>query len=170
MQTLDVISINLWQMVVSLLNLVLLLLIVKKFLYKPVKKMLANRQNAIESDYSAAEKAKLEALEDKKAYEAKLSDAKAEADKVIKSAVDIANEREREILQDAKNKADGIIRKAEADAALEMKKAEDSIRREIVEVSAVLTEKVLEREVSESDHKQFIDSFINSIGETDETN
>ena len=170
MQTLDVISVNLWQMLASLLNLVLLFLLVKKFLYKPVKKMLEQRQSTIEGNFAEAEKAKEAALLDQKAYEEKLADAKGEADRVIKSAVDIAAQREREILEDAKEKADGIIRRAEADAILEKKKAEDAIRREIVEVSSALTEKMLEREITKDDHKQLIDSFIESIGEEDETN
>ena len=37
MNDLDIISINIWQIVISLLNLVLLFLILKKFLFKPVK-------------------------------------------------------------------------------------------------------------------------------------
>ena len=57
MQSLDVISVNIWQMLASLANLVLIFLLVKKFLYKPVKKMLETRQNAIQSDYDAAEDA-----------------------------------------------------------------------------------------------------------------
>ena len=57
-QTLDIISVNLWAMAASLLNLVILLLLIKKFLYNPVKKMLEDRQNTIEGDYAAAEKAK----------------------------------------------------------------------------------------------------------------
>ncbi len=170
MQTLDVISVNLWQMLASLLNLVLLFLLVKKFLYKPVKKMLLQRQSTIEGNFAEAEKAKEAALLDQKAYEEKLADAKGEADRVIKSAVDIAAQREREILEDAKEKADGIVRRAEADAILKKKKAEDAIRREIVEVSSALTEKMLEREITKDDHKQLIDSFIESIGEDDETN
>ena len=37
--------------------------------------------------------------------------------------------------------------------------------KEIVEVSSLLTEKMLEREVSADDHKRFIDSFIEGIGD-----
>ena len=108
-------------------------------------------------------------LADMAAYEEKLSNAKAEADDVIKSAVNVASEREKEILADAKAKADGIVRQAENDAMLERKKAEDSIRKEIVEVSSLLTEKMLEREVSEADHQHFIDSFIESIGDSNDS-
>ncbi len=170
MQTLDVISVNLWQMAVSLANLVLLFLIVKHFLYNPVKKMLANRQNTIEGDYAAAKDAREKAESQQKAYEEKLSDAKAEAENVIKSAVSTAAAREKEIIADAKEKADGIIRHAEEEAILERKKAEDSIKKEIASVSSALASKMLEREVSSDDHKQLIDSFIEGIGDEDDAN
>ena len=170
MQTLDVISINLWQMLVSLANLTILFLLIKKFLYKPVKKMLASRQAAIEGDYNAAREAKEQALSDKMAYEEKLHTAKTESDRIIKSAVNTATEREQEILAQAKVKADGILRQAEADALLERKKAEDGIKREIIEVSSLLTEKMLEREVSTDDHKRLIDSFLESIGDENDAN
>ena len=168
MQSLDIISVNIWQILVSLINLVLLFLIVKKFLYKPVKKMLVDRQANIDKQYSDAEDAKKKALEDQKSYEEKLSAAQTEADGVIQSAVDTAKAREKEIIADAKQKAEGIVLKAENDAKLAILKAEDSIRREIIDVSTVLTEKVLEREISEDDHKNFIDSFIDNIGDGDE--
>ncbi len=169
MQTLDVISVNIWQMFASLANLVLLFLMVKKFLYKPVKKMLEQRQNTIQSDYDAAAQAKEQAYSDKVKYEEKLQGAKAEADEVIKSAVNTANEREKEIIAEARVKADGIVRQAENEAVLERKKAEDAVKKEIVEVSSLLTEKVLEREISAEDHQRFIDSFIESIGDENDS-
>ena len=165
MQTLDVISVNLWDILVSLLNLVLLFFVAKHFLYKPVKNMLAKRRAAIDGDYAAANAAKEEALANKAAYDEKLSGAKEEAENVIKNAVSVAAAREKEIIAEAKEKADGILRKAESDAILERKKAEEGIKREIVEVSAALTEKLIEREVSSDDHKRFIDSFIEGMGD-----
>ena len=170
MQTLDVISINIWQMVAALGNLVLLFVVVKKFLYKPVKKMLAARANTIQQDYDTARQAKEDALKDKKEYEDRLLSAEKEADSVIKSAVSVAKAREKEIVADAHEKADGIVRQAKEEAALELKKAEDSVKREIAEVSSALTEKLLEREVNDSDHQRFIDSFIESIGDSDDRN
>ena len=165
MQTLDVISVNLWQILISLINLVLLFLIVKKFLYKPVKKMLESRQNTIDGEYNAAKQAKEQALSVQKTYEEKLSGAKVEADQVIKNAVSIATNRENEIILKAKEKADGIIRQAKEEAKLERKKSEDGIKQEIVEISSLLTEKMLVREITPEDHKQLIDSFIEGIGD-----
>ena len=165
MQTLEVISVNLWQMLASLVNLVLLFLIVKRFLYRPVKKMLSDRRAAIEGDYAAADAARKDAEADRAAYEQKLKDAHDEAEGLIQSAVRTAGQREEEILAEAKDKADGILRQAKEDAALEKKKAEDEIRYEIVQVSSLLTEKILEREIRPEDHEKWIDSFVNSVGE-----
>ena len=166
MQTLDVISINIWQMLVSLANLAILFWGVKKFLYKPVKKMLKARQDAIDVQYNEAEKAKQDALSEKQAYEEKLSEAKSEADGIIQSAVNLAKMRENEILEKAKSDADVIVRQAKEDAELEMTKAEESIKREIVDVSTALTHKILQREINSDDHKQIIDSFIEEIGDS----
>ena len=67
MQPSEIISVNIWQIVVSLLNLVILFLIVKRFLYKPVTKMLKDRQELIDEqkreaaeNLSQAEKTKAE--------------------------------------------------------------------------------------------------------------
>ena len=49
-QSLDVISVNIWHIVVSLANLVLMYVIIKKIFYKPVKKMIQDRENAIKSN------------------------------------------------------------------------------------------------------------------------
>ena len=168
MQSLDVISLNIWQILISLINLVLLLLIIKKFLYKPVKKMLETRQHTIDGKYAEAEEARETAMKNKSAYEEKLSAAKHEADSMIQSAADTAAMREKEILSEAKAKAEGIVRKAKEDADLEKIKSQESIKKEIVEVSTLLTEKMLEREIKPEDHKQMIDSFIDEIGEDDD--
>ncbi len=170
MQTLDVISINLWQMLASLANLLLLFLMIKKFLYKPVKAMLEARQTAIDDSYSEAEIAKQKALESMHAYDEKLKGAKSEAETIIKDAVATASSREKQIVDDAKAKADGIVRKAEEDAALEIKRSEESVKKQIAEVSTFLTEKVLGREITSADHDKFVNEFIEGIGDDDAAN
>ena len=62
MQSLDIISVNLWQILISLANLTILFLLLKKFLYKPVTKMLEQRQAEIDSSYNDAENAKKDAV------------------------------------------------------------------------------------------------------------
>ena len=165
MQTLDVISVNIWQILISLINLVLLFFIIKKFLFKPVKNILAKRQDEINSQYDAADQARTEAEQSRVAYEEKLSGAKSEADAILQSAADNAKFRGDKIIAEAQQTADGIIRRAETEAELERKKAIDGIKQEIVSVSGALAEKMIEREINTDDHRALIDSFIEGIGE-----
>ena len=55
MQPSEIITVNIWQIVVSLLNLVLLFLIIKKFLYKPFKDTLKQREEKLEGKYTEAQ-------------------------------------------------------------------------------------------------------------------
>lgn len=165
-QTLDVISINIWDTLISLANLIILFLIVKKFLYNPVKNILKARQNEIESQYNNAENAEKKANESREQWEKILSGANAKSDEIIKNATDIAKNRSESIVNDAKERAQSIVRQAEQEAILERKKATDTIKREIVEVSGALTSKILEREINKDDHRTLIDEFIEEIGDS----
>lgn len=165
MQSLEVISINVWQILISLINLLILYLILKKFLYKPVKNVLAKRQSEIDEQYLTAKEAKDTALADKEEWERKMQTAKTEADDIIHLASANAQKRSEKIIAEARERADNIVNEAKNDAQLELKKAEEGIKREIVDISAALTEKMLEREINEEDHRTLIDSFIEKIGD-----
>ncbi|MBE5768086.1 MAG: F0F1 ATP synthase subunit B [Clostridiales bacterium] len=165
MQSLEVISVNLWQILISMANLAILFWLIKKFLYGPVKKTIAKRQAAIDETYQAAREARESAEKSRDAYAEKLSGARQEADEIVKSATVNANRRSERIVSDAQDKADGIIRQAQTEAELEKKKAQESIRHEIADVSAALAEKLLGREMSKQDHHEVIDSFLNEMGE-----
>lgn len=168
MQTLDIISVNLWQILISLLNLVLLFLIVKKFLFKPVKNTLEKRQKEIDDRYAAAGSAEAEAEKNRAIWEEKLSGAEKEAASILQSATDHARFRGDQMITEAKERADGILRTAQAEAELERKKAEDEIKKQIVEVSGALSEKMLNREINMEDHRNLIDSFLEKIGDEHE--
>ena len=168
MQNLDVISINIWQILISLANLVIIFLIVKKFLFKPIKNILAKRQAELDEQYENAKKSQEIADENRKAYEEKLATADEKADQIILSATENATARGNAIILEAEQKAEGIIRVAKTEAELEVKKAEDGVKREIVEVSSELAKKIIEREVNMKDHKDIIDSVIDSIGDGNE--
>lgn len=165
MQNLDVISVNIWAIVASLANLLILTLIVKRFLFKPVKKIVDARRAAIDNDYAQAQAARDQAEECRQNYEAAMAAAKQTSDQIIADATRTAEYRSNEIVAEARQKATDIRRQAEADAVLERKKAEDDMKHEIAEVSTQLTGKLLQREINEEDHKKLIDSFLNDLGD-----
>ena len=168
MQNLDVISVNLWQILISLLNLLLLFLVIKRFLFRPVKKVLDQRQQELDGQYAAAAEAELKANENRANWESKLSQAEAEADAIMQSATEQAKRRGETIVAEAKARAEGIVRTAQNEAEVERQKATDGMKREIVEVSGAIAEKMLEREINVEDHRALIDSFIEKIGDSND--
>lgn len=82
MQSLDVISINIWHIVISLCNLLIIFLLLKKFLYAPVRKVVSERQKAIDDQLADAAREKAEAAEKNAALSAALSGAKEQADAI----------------------------------------------------------------------------------------
>lgn len=165
MQSLDIISVNLWHILISLCNLVLLFLILKKFLFAPVKKAIAKREDAIAAQYSAADEAKRTAEADRAAWEEKLRGADAEAASIVHEATVTADRRSENILSDARDQADGILRQAKADAELEQRKAQAGIRQELAGLSSALTGRLLNREINPKDHQELIDEFLDEIGD-----
>ena len=166
MQNLDIISINIWQVVISLANLVILFLILKKFLFEPVKKIKTQRENEIETQYKKAEKASKEADDLKAGWEDKITTADQKADEIISEAVERANERNEIMLYESREKADQIIRKAKADIERDRREARETIKKEIVDVSQVISEQIIGREINMDDHRDLIDDAIDKLGET----
>ena len=168
MQPSEIISVNIWQIVVSLCNLVLLFLIVKKFLYKPVCKMLKDREELLAKQKEEARKCLEDAQSTKEELDEQLASAQVHADEILAEASAQADRRREKIAEEARAEAQAIVSQAKNEAELAKKQAQEEIKTQIVEVSFALGEKLIEREIKEEDHHQLIDSFISQIG--DDTN
>ncbi len=170
MQNLDVISINLWQILISLCNLVLLFLILKKFLYRPVVRVMQERAAELEQQYAGAEEMRRQAADDRAAWEEKLQNAEVSAQHIRKQAETQAEHRGEQIVADAKERADFIVREAQTQAELTHRKAQSEIKQEIAEVSAEIAAKLIQREMREEDHRNFIHAALAEIGDIDDGN
>lgn len=169
MQPSEIISVNIWQILVSLCNLVILFLIVKKFLYKPVCNMLKNREELLEKQKEEARQNLEDAERTKEELESQLKGANDRANEILAEATEQAQRRRDKIAEEAKQEAEAIVRQAKTEAELEKKRAEEEIKTQIVEVSFALGEKIIEREIKAEDHHALVDSFISQIGDdTDE--
>ncbi|MBQ6865016.1 MAG: F0F1 ATP synthase subunit B [Clostridia bacterium] len=162
---LELISIQWPEIVVTICNLLILAFLVKKFLFKPVQKILAQRQAQVDSLYAEAESAKAAAEKDKAEYAEKRKNADAEAEEILRVAHSRATTAGDILVREAMDKSASIKRKAENEIARERKKAVNEIKNEISEISVDIAEQVLGREISEADHKNLVDSFIDTIGE-----
>jgi len=165
MQSLDIISINVWNTLISLLNLLLIYLILKKFLFKRVQKVINERKSQVDKIYSDADENRNSAIEMKQEYEQRLASARQEADDMIKSATQTAQRRSDQIVADANNQASHVKQKAEAEIEQQKKQMLKDVRSEISELAVDIASKVVEREINQKDYDGFVDEFIQNVGE-----
>ena len=162
---LDIISVNLWDILISLANLFIMFLIVKKFLFKPVMKIMNARQEQVDKIYQDANQDRSEAAGMKKEYENRLATAREEADGLVRSAVQTAQRRSDAIVADANAQASHLKQKAEEDIAMEKQQMLKSVQSEISDMAVSIAAKVVEREIQKKDHDAFVDEFIRNVGE-----
>ena len=164
-QVQDFISITPWTMIFQICNLLILTLLVKKFLFKPVLSILDKRQAEIDGMYDEANKAETAAREMKTAYEQRLASAREEADGLVQSAVRTAQIRSDEIVGEARERAVQIKNKASQEIEQERQKAFMDVKNELSGIAVDIAAKVVEREVDAKDHESFIEEFIRNVGE-----
>ena len=165
MQSLDIISINLWQILISLANLLIIFLIFKKLLFKPVQAVFAKRQEQVDKLYGDAETDRQAAKDMKQEYENRLAAAREEADGIVKNAVQTAQRKGDAILSDANAQASRMKQKAEEEISMERRQMLAGVREEISDIAVGIASKVVEREVQKADHENFVDEFIRNVGE-----
>ena len=151
-------------MVMMLGNLLILTLIVKKLLFERVQKVLDERQARADAMLDDARKAKETAEAEKAEYESHLATAKQEVADMLAQADKTAAARSEETLAAARAQAAQMKQKAEAEIEQARKKALNA-KDEIGGMAMAIASKVVEREISEADHKALIDSFIENVGD-----
>ena len=154
-----------WTFLAQICNLMIQLVIFKKFLLKPIKQVIADRKAKADSEITDAQKLRTEAEAMKAEYEQNLQNARTEANQIVAAAQKTAAARSEELLGEARAQAAALKQKAEADIAQERKKAVNEVKDEIGGIAMEIASKVVEREISEKDHKDLIDEFIKNVGE-----
>ena len=154
-----------WTFLAQVCNLMIQLVIFKKLLLNPVKKVIAERKAKADNQIADAEKLRTEAEAMKAEYEQNLQNARAEANEIVANAQKTATARGEEIVGEARAQAAALKQKAEADIAQERKKAVNEVKDEIGGMAMEIASKVVEREIKEADHQDLIDEFIKNVGE-----
>lgn len=146
------------------LNVVVLFLLLRTLLYKPVKKFMTEREAKFAGERAEidADRRQAEAL--KAQYEASMESAKVAAEKIAeekRSAV----EREADDMRDkARREAQSILADAKAQAAAEHEEMLSELKAQMAELAVDLAGRILEREVSPKDHQHMIESFFKRVG------
>lgn len=160
-----VIGLGVWEVIVSIGNLLVLYFILKRILFGPVTKMIKQREDQVKSIYNDADQAKTEALALKNEYEQNIKGAKDKALEIINDATTNATRRANNIVDEAQQEARNVKEKALNSIELEKKQAFNELHKEIADIATMTASKILEKEINKDDHKKLIDDFISKVGE-----
>ncbi len=148
----------------QLVNFVVLLLILQRFLYKPVQKMLSDRQERIRESMSYAERVKKEAERAQEDYAKKIDESRHEAQAIITQATQQAERARADVLARAQEEAKEIKAKAMVDVEYERKRIVAELRDEVAELAILAAGRVLGKELDEKTHRQVVAAFLTETG------
>ncbi len=152
-------------LIFALINFLILLFCLKKFLYKPLFNMLDERASTIAKNVDDAEQAREEANALKAEYEASLKEAQTKAQEIIQNANKLGEETRAEIIAKAREEAARASEKAREEINREKEQALKDLRAEVADLAVDAASKIIGRNVTIADHENLVNEFIKEVGD-----
>lgn len=149
----------------TVINVLILFFVVKRFLFRPVLKILEQRQEEIDKQYSDAQNAQDEVCEMKKKYEVSLAGIEKEKLSILSETDKKAGEDYERKISEAQKEADKILAEAKKQAAEEKQKRIREAEKEIADLVVEAAAKISEANSGEESDRELYDKFIEKIGE-----
>ncbi len=152
-----------WVTVVfTFINVIVLYIILKKLLFKPVTKHMDDRSKKIQEALDLAEEAKRKVDEMKEEYDAKLRVAKEEGNQIIADYKKRADKEYEQAVVTAKKEAELIIEKAKVELEVEKEQLISEVKKQMSDLVLEASQKVLKENINTENNKKLISNFIDS--------
>lgn len=148
-----------------IINFALLVLLLRMFLYKPVRNALAQRQQRIAESLEAADKASQEAAQQRVEFEKDLAHAREAAQDEARKAAEATERMRQQILAAAEKEANEIKARAREEAELEKQQVAADLRKQAADLAMQITRKVVGEAVDEKIQNKLIDQFLTNLGD-----
>jgi len=149
--------------IIQLINVGMLAFFLSKILYNPVRNYMANRAARIQDQISAAEKDKADANEMKALYESKVKEINKERDEILETARKQAAERSKQLLAEAKAEADSLKARAAHEIDVEKKRAMDSVKEAIIDISSAMATRVVKHTITRETQEQLFNEAMAEV-------
>lgn len=159
------ISIDINQLVWSIINFAALFLLMRKFFWKSILGIMADREQEVASNLEQAENAREEAVKMKDDYERRLAEAQRRAEEIIGRATRKAEELSAEVKDKAQAEAAAILERAQEAIEREREQAMIQLRDQVAELALEVASKVMERSITDADHERLARKFLAEVGE-----
>jgi len=144
----------------QIVNFIVLFLLLRRFLYPPLVKMLDERKQSIANGLAAADVARKEAEEERAKLMAQITTERAEAHQRVASASAQAERVKADILADARREAEVIRARAVEEAGAEKQRILAEAQKQIAELTLLATERVVRRGLDEKTQRLLIEDFL----------
>lgn len=149
----------------TIANTIILFFVLKRLLFKPVLKVIDDRDQDIKNKIDEGNRAMEEGLQFKEEYEDKLDQIKNQGQAILEKSKKKADERAEQIIFEARNEASAIKEKASLDIEKERQQAYEDVKGDISDIAILAAAKVIEKDIDSSKHKELIDEFIKEVGD-----
>ena len=153
-----------WNVIINMINIFVLYILMKKFLFGPITEMMEKRKNMIEASLLEVENKNNEALLLKQKCEEELENADIEALSIIKEAKQKALEVHDYQIKATKEETIKMFEEANKSIELEKKQSMQDIQSEIASLALVVAAKIIQKDVDNSTNKRLINDFLNEAG------
>lgn len=162
-------TVEIWTWLFNSINVLVIMLLLYKFLWKPIQTVMAQREEQIENSLSHAAESKAEAERLLAQYQEQMRAAQQEAQAVIAEATEKAQAVAERIAREAEEEAAKTLSRAKAEIDREREKALSAIRDEVTSLVILATGKLLGRTLDEADHRHLVQQFVDQVaaGEVD---
>ena len=165
MEYTGLIEIN-WSIIMIWITVIVLFLVLKKFFFEKVKNFMETRSNSIQDAFDSAEAVNRRADEKMQNYTKRIANVEAEGREIIRDAKIKADAQAREIIEDANKQATDILNKAERNIEREKQKAMEEMRKEVAALAMMAAERIVEREIQNVGQDEIVDEVINKARST----
>ncbi len=165
MDILNTLGINLKPIIIQGVGFLILLFVLKKFLFGKISAMIKARTDEVKNTYEKTEKDRTEAERLLLEYQRRLAEAESEAARRIQESINEGNRISGEIVKRAKEEVEQIRVKAQESIEQERKKALTEIRNQVVTLSILASSKIIQQSISQKTAEKLVDDFIEEIGE-----
>jgi F-type H+-transporting ATPase subunit b len=154
------IGINLPVLVAQTVNFIVLLTLLKLFVYKPVLNMLDQRRARIEEGLNAAQRGQESAAEAEKTAQAELETARREGQNIVQNAQQVAQRLQEEGRAAAAQQTEAMLERARSEIALERDQAIAELRREFADLTIAAAEKIIGQSLDRNAHQRLIEQAL----------
>lgn len=157
---------NMAEFIPACVAFIIIFVILSKFAWPTILKMMEDREAKIQGDLDAAEQAKTQAEANAKAYEERLAAAEHEAAEIVAAAKREAEEERARILAKAQKDAAATIAKARDAVESERKKALVQLSGSVVDLSVEIASKIVGENLTDEQHRKLAERYLAEVGST----